>query len=70
MVNDLDKFFVTAVIYEGTTYLKSLTIPKSLIHDVIMKYKYPGSSLNVRIIDNTGVYRINTEISDKHRYVP
>lgn len=70
MVNDLDKFFVTAVIYEGQEYIKSLTVPKSLIHDVIMKFKYPGSKFDVRIIDKNGIYRINTELADKHLYIP
>ena len=68
MVSDLDNFFVTAVVYKGSTYLKSFTIPKSLIHDIVMKYKYPGSLYEVRIIDKEGIYRINTEVMNNFPY--
>lgn len=62
MDNDLNKYFVTVDIYKGDSKVKSVTIPKSLIHDMFQQYKFPGSQYDVRIIDHTGNYRINSKI--------
>ncbi len=62
MDNDLNKFFVTVDIYKGTDKIKSVTIPKSLIHDMFEQYKFPGSMYDVRITDSTGNMRINSKI--------
>lgn len=62
MDNDLNKFFVTVDIYKGNEKVKSITIPKSLIHDTFEQYKFPGSPYDVRIIDHTGNFRINSKI--------
>lgn len=62
MDNDLNRFFVNIDIYRGDTKVKSVTVPKSLIHDIFQQYKFPGSQYDVRITDHTGNYRINSKI--------
>jgi hypothetical protein len=61
MDNDLNNFFVTIEVYEGDKKLYSYTLLKSLLHS-IRKCKYPGSPYDVRVIDNTENYRINSKI--------
>lgn len=62
MDNDLNKFFVTINIFEGENQVHSVSVPKSNIHDVFLKYKYPGSIYDLKVIDHTGNYRINSKI--------
>lgn len=62
MDNDLNKYFVTVDIYKGDNKVKSVTIPKSLIHDMFQQYKFPGSQYDIKIIDHIGNYRINSKI--------
>jgi hypothetical protein len=62
MDNDLNRFFVSIDIYKGDSKVKSVTVPKSLIHDIFQQYKFPGSQYDVRITDHTGNYRINSKI--------
>jgi hypothetical protein len=62
MDNDLNKFFVTFLIYKGHTEVNTVTVPRSLIHEMFQKWKFPGSQFEVRVVDHTGNYRINSEI--------
>jgi len=62
MDNDLNKFFVTFLVYKGNTEITTFTVPRSLIHDMFQKWKFPGSQYDVRIIDHTGNFRVNSTI--------
>lgn len=62
MDNDLNKYFVTFLIYKGHDEVTTFTVPKSLIHDMFQKWKFPGSQFEVRVFDHTDNYRINSEI--------
>lgn len=65
MDNDLNKYFVTMDIYQGEEKIHSVTSPRSLIHTVFSQWKYLGSPYNVRVIDHTGNFRINSVILDQ-----
>ena len=65
MDNDLNTYFVTFEIYDDGTKVNSLTIPKSLIHEEFQNWKFPGSTLEVRIKDHTGNFRISSKILDQ-----
>jgi hypothetical protein len=62
MDNDLNKYFVTVQVYKNDQQVHSITMPKSLIHEIFQKWKFPGSEYDVRIIDHTGNFRINSVI--------
>jgi hypothetical protein len=62
MDNDLNNFFVTFLIYKGNTEVHSMVVPKSLIHDTFQTWKFYGSEFEVKVIDHTGNFRINSEI--------
>jgi hypothetical protein len=64
MDNDLNSYFVTFEIYEDGTKVNSLTVPKSLIHEEFQNWKFPESTLEVRIKDHTGNFRISSKILD------
>jgi len=64
MDNDLNKCFVTFLIYKGDTQVHSTVVPSSLIHDEFQTWKYPGSQFNVRVIDHTDNFRIDSTILD------
>lgn len=66
MDNDLNKYFVTMQIYEGDVQIHSIEVPRSLIHEMFQKWKFPGSRFNVHVIDHTGNFRINSTILDPH----
>jgi hypothetical protein len=51
MDNNLNNFFLTANIYKGENLVKSLTVPKSLIHHTVQKYAFPGSLHTVEVLD-------------------
>lgn len=51
MDNNLDNFFLTANIYKGTELVKSITVPRSLIHHTLQKYAFPGSLHSVEVLD-------------------
>lgn len=65
MDNDLNKYFVTINIYKGEQQVHSIVSPRSLIHDAFQQWKYPGSPFDVRVIDHTGNFRINSAILDQ-----
>jgi hypothetical protein len=65
MDNDLNTYFVTFEIYDDGTKVNSLTIPKSLIHEEFQNWKFFGSTLEVRIKDHTGNFRISSKILDQ-----
>jgi hypothetical protein len=62
MDNDLNSFFLTIDIYEGDTKVKTVTVPKSLIHDIFQQYKFPGSRYDIKVLDHTGNFRIDSKI--------
>jgi hypothetical protein len=64
MENDLNRFYVTMHIYKGDQEVHSVITPRSLIHEMFQKWKFPGSEFNVRVIDHTGNFRINSTILD------
>jgi hypothetical protein len=62
MDNDLNSFFLTIDIYQGDTKVKTVTVPKSLIHDIFQQYKFPGSRYDIKVLDHTGNFRIDSKI--------
>jgi ribosome-associated toxin RatA of RatAB toxin-antitoxin module len=62
MDNDLNKYFVTVQVYKEDQQVNSITMPKSLIHEIVQKWKFPGSEYDVRVVDYTGNYRFNSTI--------
>lgn len=60
MDDNLNNFFVTFLIYKDGSEDHSMTVPKSLIHDMFQKWVYPGSEFSIKIIDNEGKLRIQT----------
>ena len=62
MDNDLNSFFLTIDIYEGDTTIKTVTVPKSLIHVIFQQYKFPGSRYDIKVLDHTGNFRIDSRI--------
>lgn len=64
MDNDLNEYFVTFEIYKDGAQVNSLVVPKSLIHDEFLNWKFPGSTVEVRIKDHTGNFRISSKILD------
>ena len=65
MDNKLDQYFVTIDVYQDEQKIHSVITPRSLIHDMFLMWAYPGSSYNVRVIDHTGNFRINSTILDE-----
>lgn len=62
MANNLNSFFVTFLIYKGNTQVHSMTVPKSLIHDMFQKWKFNGSDFDVKIVDHTSNTRVDTSM--------
>jgi len=60
MDNNLDNFFLTANIYKGSDLVKSLTVPKSLIHHTVQKYAFPGSLHSVEVLDKNNSVVFNS----------
>jgi hypothetical protein len=64
MDNDLNRYFVTFEIYQDGIKVNSLVVPISLIHDEFQNWKFPGSTVEVRVIDHTSNFRISSKILD------
>lgn len=64
MDNDLNRYFVTFEIYKDGAQVNSLVVPISLIHEEFRNWKFPGSTVEVRVIDHTGNFRISSNILD------
>jgi hypothetical protein len=70
MENNLDQYFVTFKIFKGDVQIHEMTCPKSLIHHMSMKWKFPeipqagipGSEYDFHIIDHTDNFRMNSKI--------
>jgi len=62
MDNNLNSCFVTFEIYKSGTQVNSLVVPISLIHNEFQNWKFPGSEFEIRVIDHTGNFRINSAI--------
>ncbi len=62
MDNDLNSYFVTVDVYQGEQKIHSVITPRSLIHDMFQLWKYPSSPYDIRVIDHTGNFRINSAI--------
>jgi hypothetical protein len=69
MENILDQYFVTFKIFKGDEQVHEMICPKSLIHAMSMKWKYPGlpgyypsSEYDFQIIDHTDNFRLNSKI--------
>lgn len=67
MANDLDNFFVKFEIFEDDVKIDEMICPRSLIHLMFAKWKYPGSPYEVKIIDHIGNFRINSKIVNQFR---
>jgi len=65
MDNDLNEYFVTFEIIKDGNLENSLLVPISLIHDEFQNWKFPGSTLEVRVKDHTGNFRISSKILDR-----
>jgi hypothetical protein len=66
MAADLDRYFVKFVVLENDQVIEELICPKSLIHTMFLKWKFPGSRYNVKVIDHTNNFRIDSKIMDGH----
>jgi hypothetical protein len=69
MENSLDQYFVTFKIFKDGKQVHEMTCPKSLIHEMTMKWKYPGlpgyypgSEYDFHIVDHTGNFRMDSKI--------
>ena len=62
MENILDQYYVTFKIFKGNEQVHVMTCPKSLIHEMVMKWKYPGSEYEFHIVDNTGNFRMDSKL--------
>lgn len=62
MENILDQYYVTFKIFKGDTQIHEMICPKSLIHNMTMKWKYPGSEYDFYIIDHTDNFRLDSKI--------
>lgn len=62
MDNNLNNFFVTFLIYKDGSEVHSMTVPKSLIHDMFQKWVYPGSEFSVKVVDYTDKLRIDSSM--------
>lgn len=62
MDNDLNNFFVTVDIFRDSTKIKSLTIPKSLVHDTFQLYVFPGSPFNLKFHDDIEKFSLDSKI--------
>lgn len=65
MDNDLNTNFVTFEIYKDGNQVNSLLVPISLIHDEFQNWKFPGSTLEVRVKDHAGNFKISSKILDQ-----
>jgi len=64
MENSLDQYFVTYKIFKNGEQVHEMTCPKSLIHNMSMKWLYPGSEYEFRIVDHTGNFRMTSKLLD------
>jgi hypothetical protein len=62
MENSLDQYFVTFKIFKDGTQVHEMVCPKSLIHEMTMKWKYPGSVYDFHIVDHTGNFRMDSKL--------
>jgi len=64
MASDLNEYFVTFNIYRGSEQVHTIEAPRSMIQHIFMQYKYPYSPYEVRVVDNTGNFRLSSKIFD------
>lgn len=62
MGSDLNNFFVTFNIFRDGVQVHSIEAPKSMINQMFTTWVYPDSPYSVKVVDDTGNFRIDSNI--------